>query len=86
VIASCDLHTRWFRPIWERAGRPRQLEGNIGVAPEQIAVELRNSLDDCLALEAHHRLDGAATGDRRACRGGSHSSVRGRKRSRKASR
>lgn len=39
-----DLHTRLFRPIWEWAGRQRQLEGNIGVAPEQIAVELRNTL------------------------------------------
>jgi hypothetical protein len=39
-----DLHARLFGPVWNWAGR-RRLELNIGVAPEQIAVELRNALD-----------------------------------------
>jgi fido (protein-threonine AMPylation protein) len=40
-----DLHTRMFGPVWNWAGRWRRLELNIGVAPEQIAVDLRNALD-----------------------------------------
>lgn len=40
-----NLHTRLFAPIWQWGGRQRQLELNIGVAPEQIAVELRGMLD-----------------------------------------
>ena len=38
-----DLHTRLFGPVWDWAGRRRRLELNIGVAPEQIAVEVRNA-------------------------------------------
>jgi fido (protein-threonine AMPylation protein) len=40
-----DLHTRLYGPVWDWAGRWRQTEVNIGVAPEQIAVELRATLD-----------------------------------------
>ena len=40
-----DLHARLYRPIWSWAGKFRRRELNIGVAPEQIAVELRTSLD-----------------------------------------
>lgn len=39
-----DLHTRLYGGIWDWAGRWRRTEVNIGVAPEQIAVELRNTL------------------------------------------
>lgn len=39
-----DLHARLFGPVWNWAGQWRQLELNIGVAPEQIAVELRSTL------------------------------------------
>ncbi|BBY57673.1 Fic family protein [Mycolicibacterium sarraceniae] len=39
-----DLHTQLFGPIWQWGGRQRQLELNIGVAPELIAVELRSTL------------------------------------------
>ena len=39
-----ELHTRLFGPIWQWGGRQRQLEVNIGVSPEQIAVELRDTL------------------------------------------
>ena len=40
-----DLHARLFGPVWKWAGRWRRTEVNIGVAPERIAVELRNALD-----------------------------------------
>lgn len=41
-----DLHMRLYGDIWVWAGRLRQREVNIGVAPEQIAVELRSTLDN----------------------------------------
>ena len=40
-----DLHVRLFGPVWNWVGRWRRTEVNIGVAPERIAVELRNALD-----------------------------------------
>lgn len=40
-----ELHVRLFGPVWNWAGRWRRTEVNIGVAPERIAVELRNALD-----------------------------------------
>lgn len=40
-----DLHARMYGPVWNWAGRWRRLELNIGVPPEQIAVELRSALD-----------------------------------------
>ncbi len=40
-----DLHTRMFGPVWNWAGRWRRLELNIGIPPEQIAVDLRSALD-----------------------------------------
>lgn len=39
------LHGMLYRDIWAWAGRLRSRELNLGVAPEQIAVELRSSLD-----------------------------------------
>lgn len=48
-----DLHRRLFGPIWQWGGRQRQLEVSIGVAPEQIAVELRNALDTISYRWAH---------------------------------
>ena len=41
-----DLHRRLYAPVWEWGGRQRSRETNIGIAPEHIAVEMRNSLDD----------------------------------------
>ena len=41
-----DLHRRLHAPVWEWGGRQRSLETNIGIAPEHIAVEMRNVLDD----------------------------------------
>lgn len=40
-----ELHGRLYGDIWTWAGRFRTRELNLGVAPEQIAVELRSSLD-----------------------------------------
>lgn len=63
------LHKEMLGEVWEWAGTFRRTEKNIGVAPEQIAVELRNLLDDVsywieheifiakeIALRFHHRL------------------------------
>lgn len=41
-----ELHGRLYSPVWEWGGRQRSRETNIGIAPERIAVEMRNSLDD----------------------------------------
>lgn len=40
-----DLHRRLYGDIWTWAGIFRKRELNIGVAPEQIAVELRGSIE-----------------------------------------
>jgi len=40
-----DLHRRLYGDIWIWAGAFRKRELNIGVAPEQIATELRSSLE-----------------------------------------
>ncbi|RRJ86507.1 cell filamentation protein Fic [Gulosibacter macacae] len=41
-----DLHGRLYGDIWTWAGRFRIRELNLGVAPEQIAVDLRSSLEN----------------------------------------
>lgn len=41
-----ELHRRLYGPVWSWGGRQRRRETNIGVAPEQITVMLRMSLDD----------------------------------------
>lgn len=40
-----ELHSLLYGEIWKWAGTFRKHELNIGVAPEQIAMELRGSLD-----------------------------------------
>lgn len=65
------LHRRMFCDVWTWAGDPRLRETTIGVAPYQIAVQLRNLLDDVrlqvtdgecpwspdeIAIRFHHRL------------------------------
>lgn len=63
------LHKELFGQVWRWAGQRRQTEKNIGVAPHQIDVQLRNLLDNTryqiehktyppveLALRFHHRL------------------------------
>lgn len=65
----CDLHKRLFGQVWEWAGKFRKTEKNIGVDPIQIAIKLRQLLDDArywieyetylpveLAARFHHRL------------------------------
>src|SRR5690606_520248 len=50
VVASEDflrtLHLRMFGQVWEWAGRFRVTEKNIGVAPHQIATQVRLLFDD----------------------------------------
>ncbi len=48
-----DLHRRLYGDVWTWAGTYRHRELNIGVAPEQIAVELRGSLDTILYRWQH---------------------------------
>ena len=43
-----DLHARLYGDIWIWAGKWRTHDVNIGVPYEQIAVDLRNSLDTIL--------------------------------------
>jgi fido (protein-threonine AMPylation protein) len=40
-----NLHRQLYGAIWTWAGQQRKLETNIGVAPEQIAMETRASFD-----------------------------------------
>ncbi len=49
-----ELHRRLYAPVWEWGGRQRRRETNIGIAPEHIAVEMRNALDD-LSYQWEHR-------------------------------
>ncbi|MFK5582382.1 Fic family protein [Serinicoccus sp. LYQ131] len=48
-----DLHRHLYAPIWEWGGRLRSRETNIGIAPEHVAVEMRNALDDLSSQWAH---------------------------------
>lgn len=49
-----DLHRRMLGRTWRWAGTFRHTEKNIGVAPEMIAVELRNLCDD-IRYQLEHR-------------------------------
>ena len=64
-----DLHKRLFGQVWKWAGAFRQTEKNIGIDPIQIAIQLRQLLDDTrywienetfppaeLAVRFHHKL------------------------------
>ncbi len=58
-----ELHRRLYAPVWEWGGRQRALETNIGVAPENIAVEMRNALDDLIyQWENEDRVDARGLG------------------------
>ncbi|GIH05120.1 hypothetical protein Rhe02_31870 [Rhizocola hellebori] len=48
-----DLHRRLYGDIWAWAGKYRQRELNIGIAPEKIAAELRTSLETMLYRFEH---------------------------------
>ncbi|MEX1009470.1 MAG: mobile mystery protein B [Acidimicrobiia bacterium] len=64
-----QLHEAMFGQVWKWAGTYRLRETNVGVEPDQIAVEVRNLVKDALAwiefetfgsdelaLRFHHRL------------------------------
>lgn len=51
-----DLHRRLYVDIWFWAGTFRKRELNIGVAPESIAVELRNSIET-ISYRWEHSMD-----------------------------
>lgn len=64
-----DLHRQLLGQVWRWAGTFRQTEKNIGVDPVQIAIQLRQLLDDArywiendtyppieLAARFHHKL------------------------------
>lgn len=66
---ACELHKRLFGKVWKWAGSFRKTEKNIGVDPRQLAIQLRQLLDDAkfwvehgtyspkeLAARFHHRL------------------------------
>ncbi len=48
-----DLHRQLYGDIWTWAGKYRQRELNIGIAPESIAAELRTSLQNMLYRFEH---------------------------------
>lgn len=65
----CELHKRLFSKVWQWAGSFRTTEKNIGVDPTQIAIKLRQLLDDTqywienktyspkeIGARFHHRL------------------------------
>lgn len=41
-----DLHRRLYGDVWEWGGKFRLLQTNIGIAREQIAVQLRSEMDN----------------------------------------
>jgi len=64
-----ELHKRLFGSVWKWAGTFRRTEKNIGVDPAQVAIQLRQLLDDAkywvehgtyspkeLAARFHHKL------------------------------
>lgn len=66
---ACDLHKQLFGRVWKWAGSFRKTEKTIGVDPIQIAIQLRQLLDDArfwiendtyppkeLAVRFHHKL------------------------------
>lgn len=43
-----EVHTRMYKNVWKWAGKFRNTEKNIGVAPYKISIELKYLLDDAL--------------------------------------
>ncbi|MGB5942462.1 MAG: mobile mystery protein B [Leeuwenhoekiella sp.] len=43
-----DLHKRMYRDVWKWAGEFRKTDKNLGISWTQIAIELRNLLDDAI--------------------------------------
>lgn len=68
-VFALELHKRLFGRVWKWAGTFRRTEKNIGVDPVQVAIQLRQLLDDArywvehetytpkeLAARFHHKL------------------------------
>lgn len=66
---TCDLHKQLFGKVWKWAGSFRKTEKNIGIDPVEVAIQLRQLLDDArywidsntyppkeLAARFHHKL------------------------------
>jgi len=66
---TCELHKKLFGKVWKWAGSFRRTEKNIGVGPIQVAIQLRQLLDDArywvendtylpieMAARFHHKL------------------------------
>lgn len=64
-----ELHRRMFGDVWTWAGTQRRRETNIGVAPQQIVIQTKSTIDDARywhehdvfssderAVRIHHRL------------------------------
>jgi fido (protein-threonine AMPylation protein) len=41
-----ELHRQLYGDLWEWGGKFRRVQTNIGIAPEQIAVQLRSEMDN----------------------------------------
>ncbi len=50
-----ELHRRLYGDIWQWAGQLRTREISIGIAPEYVAIELRQSLDSLKYRWEHNR-------------------------------
>lgn len=58
-----NLHHRLYADLWEWGGLFRRLQTNIGIAPEQIAVQLRSEMDNLrYRWDEVHDLDPKALG------------------------
>jgi Fic-DOC domain mobile mystery protein B len=57
-----DLHRRMFDGVWRWAGEARRRQTNLGVAPGQIRVAVRQAMDDAQAWHVHDAfpIDGRA--------------------------
>jgi len=49
-----DLHTRMFRNVWKWAGKYRKTDKSIGMAWQQVPMELKKLLDDVQFWIEHH--------------------------------
>lgn len=48
-----DLHHRMFRHVWRWAGKIRDCELNLGVAPHQVEIRLVSLLEDASVVFAN---------------------------------
>jgi Fic-DOC domain mobile mystery protein B len=60
----CELHNRLFGDVWKWAGTFRLTEKNIGCHPSQIAMQLRDLLDDARYWHQHGTYESLEAGAR----------------------